>query len=625
MTTARLAPLTPLTPSRRGRVAWPQHHHTTPTHHHTTPTHHHTSPTHHDASLHPEVGPATSSLAASSRQHPHPKQPGPQSLPRKELRRLHRQRRALQASMLAYAHRMREISHVRHSANSPALRSTQNPGEARSEGGGSVHGQGRWQRSSGEEDRTQSGVTTTTTGQRGPRRAVTGHDLGDDRQTGPRPRISVDSGVDVTEAWVEGQGGVTHRRSLPALPSSPSLQSGHVPRPASFHVTADHEHHPQHLQQNQSDGVTGVKPRPASFHVTGKSREEPVPHATRQRRAGTSQNPNVLFHELSAQRSQQSGGINEDSLDSLSPFPAHEYDALPSISPFPQIDDEAKLEAEAVKRTPGRSVEKKTPAQVPSPLPLSPSKLKRTKQQYRSLKKVQTEGRFSVRTSKPVTKNLRQPLSSLSPRQASFRGSRKTRAAAKPQVSSRETFHHSFRYSDAVESLLKSFEACAVDIVDPRHIRKAAELLPTLDIEDLRQERTQKQKRRSVNRHLKRQTSSVNNPVTSDDVNGEGTDDDTNDGSDVRSDYGSDDGSVESFVSSEGRASEEGMVTGAAGEAEEPVSSTDTVLSEEEEGEEEGEGEWGGGGSDGVSTDSTSQRKTRRVSFCLPPSTLTLN
>ena len=250
------------------------------------------------------------------------------------------------------------------------------------------------------------------------------------------------------------------------------------------------------------------KLRPASFHTLestvalGQSRvlndyaeeNEDVPggpNGSRQRRRpGTTEKPDVLALSLSMQKirvgsgesrrdaSKDSSSFDESSDASLAITPFPEFKVSSSMGrvdedaggPFATDNDEDRLQG-ASSRTSEPSRKRSTKA----------------KENYWGFKRSQPRPSLSVTSSNAFSKSHSQPDRSSSPRHITPRLIRKQLKAKPPPP--KKTYHHSFRYSDAVENVIRSVDESKTDKVFENAVRRASEILPTLDIKDLRLER----------------------------------------------------------------------------------------------------------------------------------------
>nr|KAG5687235.1 hypothetical protein BaRGS_010903 [Batillaria attramentaria] len=318
----------------------------------------------------------------------------------------------------------------------------------------------------------------------------------------PRPRISVDSGIDVDEPEPVsdvGESSPTNRAStMRKSASQPLLHQ----RPSSF---------------SKVESLEDLSSGHANKDGRRKQTTDRTSDASRQRRPGITDKPDILALKLSMENPKTKHSQRQEEEDDADRSPSVvSSDVSVAITPFPEFrlhvsevageglstssvvdEDEERLQG-TTSRT-SQSSRKKSK--------------KTRKDDYWSYRKSprrhSTTPRSGTTTGKPQ-ENTPQ-ASSPSPLASPKRNRGLIRGPKPPPPPKPKPFNHSFRYSEAVEGVIKSIDDSKD--VDERTLRRASEILPALDIRNLREERKRQleeaKKSTTETRHEERDSPSV--------------------------------------------------------------------------------------------------------------------
>ncbi|KAK7115530.1 uncharacterized protein C2orf78-like [Littorina saxatilis] len=365
----------------------------------------------------------------------------------KELRSLNQHRKSLEMSMLSYTKRMRKISADRGLRTGFQFSPTLSDQPA-SSGELTTSALERWLTFSktGQADSSCSHATTKDT------------------------RDSTDTVMEDIEADAEKKERKPSDdrlfkvvRKLPKEPTQNIEQ-----RPASFHtldsIVAISKNSETSDRREQSRNISS-----GHSNTTGKSPQ-------RKRRPGTAEKPDPTALGLNQRTESQDS--NTDTRQGTSP--TEDFNTFLAITPFPErlvsgssnqhrlnglvtsvTDDEESYYA-------AHSSRKRVP---------------KTRENYWSFRTAHHRRSLLLAN---TSKNQPHPEPCPSPRLVAPRPIRKQKL---PPLPAKKTFYHTFRYSDAVDNVLRSFDDRYSDRITHTAIRRVAESLPTLDIEELRLQR----------------------------------------------------------------------------------------------------------------------------------------
>ena len=391
------------------------------------------------AGVHSEVSRKAKAIQVTGQRQLHSNLSTIHSIHKKELRSLNHHRKSLETSMLAYTQKMRRISSERlllaasSNAAGPALSSDIGQGFRTLERLLVL---------------SKSGQSTSCSPEA---------DIG---------TTSADSEVDLPKTGgKDNERKIPHSRSLLAVGDS-SGDSPHKPRPASFHAFDSSDDAEQ--KRNASRG----------------------PSSSQQRRPGTTEKPDVFALGLGTQESTAGSGEFKEDANKDTTSSDESSDASVAITPFPEYKvaaSEVRVdEVAGVLFTTDEDMDRFQGASSPQ---FPRKKSTKTKENYWSFRKSQPRLSVSTASSNAFSKNQPQPETSFSQRQITPRPSRRQLQPKVKPPPPKKTYHHTFRYSDAVYDVIKSVDESETDKVFEKAVRRASEILPMLDIQDLRLER----------------------------------------------------------------------------------------------------------------------------------------
>ena len=305
-------------------------------------------------------------------------------------------------------------------------------------------------------------------------------------------REGVRGKISVSEAWGEERGRRISNRVQVRVPPLEKLtpEATQWLRPASLSARA--------LREKEAN-TNNVKDNSGNVPLSGAG------HRVRQRRLGVVNKPD------SAGLFRSHEDADNDNTEDVDDSPSPSFPHL-TISPFPEFRVESPDSGVEEWRfeSQGASHRSSPAVLLQSPLP------KKAQGQKLGVRKAQNKRRIKLRDLRTRSKNHYQPRPKISqsPRRHKAEKAKKLHEADKSPVCKRP-FLRSFRYSEEVNHVLQDFEDCSTD--DRLVIRRASEILPSLDLQELRHERKRLKEARKKSRIFKTQAQDLSSGNSSPD------------------------------------------------------------------------------------------------------------